>query len=59
MRCGAAVGDQIEVANTAHDAWCWKNVERKNDRQDALKLADLSAMKQLSMGRVPEVRVRQ
>ena len=30
------------IADT--QGWRWKNVDRKNDREDALKLAQLSAM---------------
>jgi len=49
----------IEVANTNHEAWRWKNVKRKTDRDDALKLAQLSAMGQLPQVRLPSRRVRQ
>ncbi len=34
----AALGKETETANTSHDAWRWKNVKKKNDREDALKL---------------------
>src|SRR5713226_9082174 len=34
-----ALDIELEVASTTHDAWRWKNVKRKNDRQDGLKLA--------------------
>ena len=30
-----------QVANTNGQAWRWKNIRRKNDREDALKLAQL------------------
>jgi transposase len=50
---------ELEVANPTHDAWRWKNVKRKTDRDDALKLAQLSAMGQLPTVYVPERRVRQ
>ena len=50
---------ELEVANPTHDAWRWKNVKRKTDRDDALKLAQLSAMRQLPMVHVPERHVRQ
>ncbi|HYN82120.1 MAG TPA: IS110 family transposase [Gemmatimonadaceae bacterium] len=53
------LGIEIQVASTAHDAWRWKNVKRKNDRQDALKLAQLSVMNQLTLVHVPERAVRQ
>ena len=41
-----ALGKETETANTTHDAWRWKNVKKKNDREDALKLAKLPAMNQ-------------
>lgn len=50
---------EIEVVNANHEAWRWKNVKRKNDREDALKLARLSAMNQLSTVHMPGCRVRQ
>ena len=52
-------GIELEVANPAHDAWRWRNVKRKTDRLDALKLAELSAAKQLRLVHVPERSVRQ
>src|SRR2546425_11845272 len=54
-----ALGIELQVASTTHDAWRWKNVKRKNDRQDALKLAQLSALGQLTLVHVPEQGVRQ
>ena len=50
---------EVEVANPNHDAWRWKNVKRKNDREDALKLARLSVMKQLPTVHIPKREVRQ
>ena len=50
---------EIEVANTNHEAWRWRNVKCKTDRRDALKLAELSAMKQLPTVHVPKPAVRQ
>jgi hypothetical protein len=38
-----------ETANTSHDAWRWKNVKKKNDKEDALKLAKLSPMNPLPL----------
>jgi transposase len=49
----------IEVANPNHEAWRWKHVKRKTDKDDALKLAQLSAMGQLPTVRLPGTRVRQ
>ena len=54
-----ALGLEIEVANPSHQGWRWKKVKRKTDRDDALKLAQLSAMKQLPMVHIPDKAVRQ
>jgi transposase len=37
-----SMGIEIQVANPYHDAWRWKNVRRKTDRDDALRLALMS-----------------
>ena len=50
---------EVEVANPNTEAWRWKNVKRKNDREDALKLAKLSAMNQLPTVHMPKPEVRQ
>jgi len=49
----------IEVANPNHEAWRWKSVKRKTDRDDALRLAQLSAAGQLPTLQLPATRVRQ
>jgi len=54
-----ALGKETETANTTHDAWRWKNVKKKNDREDALKLAKLSAMNQLPTVHIPTKQVRE
>ena len=54
-----ALGIEVEVANPNTQAWRWKNVRRKNDRQDALKLAQLSSMNQLPVVHMPNRQVRQ
>jgi transposase len=54
-----ALGIKTETANTTHDAWRWKNVKKKNDREDALKLAKLSAMNQLPTVHIPSKQVRE
>lgn len=54
-----ALGVPIEVANPNHEGWRWKNVKRKTDRDDALKLAKLSAVGQLPTVNLPDVRTRQ
>lgn len=50
---------EVQVANTNHEAWRWKNVKRKTDRDDARKLAQLSAMNQLPLVQLPGTRTRQ
>lgn len=54
-----ALGKETETANTTHDAWRWKNIKKKNDREDALKLAKLSAMSQLPAVHIPAKEVRE
>lgn len=54
-----ALGKETETANTTHDTWRWKNVKKKNDREDALKLAKLSAMNQLPTVHIPDKTVRE
>lgn len=53
------LGIEIQVANTSDDAWRWRKVKRKNDRRDALKAAQLSAVNQLRTVHVPESETRQ
>ena len=48
----------IEVANPQHEGWRWNKVKRKTDRDDALKLARLSAMSQLPQVYMPTRTVR-
>jgi transposase len=55
----SSLGMEIQAANTNGQAWRWKNVRRKNDREDALKLAQLSAMNQLRTVHIPNRQVRQ
>jgi transposase len=50
---------EVQVANPNTQAWRWKNIKRKNDREDALKLAQLSAMNQLPTVHIPKREVRQ
>lgn len=52
-------GIELEVANPSHQAWRWRNVKRKTDRTDALKLAELSASQQLPLVYLPQRPVRQ
>lgn len=55
----AAMGMEVHVANPNHEAWRWRNVKRKTDRLDALKLARLSAGGDLPLVYMPSARVRQ
>ncbi|MCU0917628.1 MAG: transposase [Planctomycetes bacterium] len=54
-----ALGTETEVANTMHEAWRWKNVKKKTDKDDALKLAKLSAMGQVPTVHMPPKIVRE
>jgi transposase len=47
------------VANPNSEAWRWKNVKRKTDRDDALKLARLAAGDELPVVTMPSAAVRQ
>lgn len=53
------MGVEVQVANTSDDAWRWRKVKKKNDRQDALKAAQLSAVNQLREVYIPRIEVRQ
>lgn len=50
---------KLLVLNTNDEPWQWRNVKKKTDRKDALKLARLAAMGGYSPVHVPEHRVRQ
>jgi hypothetical protein len=43
----SSLGIAVKVANANGEAWTWKKVKRKTDRDDALKLAKLQLMNQL------------
>jgi transposase len=47
------------VANTASEAWKFKHLKRKTDKDDALRLAQLYALGQLPTVRLPPSSVRQ
>jgi transposase len=53
------MGIAVQVANTSDDAWRWRKVKKKNDRSDALKVAQLSAVNQLRAVHIPTIEVRQ
>ena len=50
---------RILVANVNEDAWRWRATKRKNDRDDALRLAKLAAAQDNVPVHLPEERVRQ
>ena len=47
------LGKKTLVCSTNEEAWKWKNVKRKTDRDDALKLARLAMLQQLTPVHVP------
>ena len=47
------------VYSTHEEAWRWRNVRRKTDWDDALKLARLAAVGQLKPTHVPTARMRE
>ena len=53
------LGVEVQVANTSDDAWRWRKVKKKNDRCDALKAAQLSAVNQIREVHIPRIDVRQ
>jgi transposase len=55
----AELGIQARVANGNGEAWKWKNVKRKTDRDDALKLARLTALGELPEVHLPSKATRQ
>lgn len=54
-----AEGYSTIVANPSQEAWHWKHVKRKTDKDDALKLAKLAALGQISPVYVPSAESRQ
>jgi len=49
------MGIEVEIADTTQDAWQWRNVKRKTDEDDALKLARLSALGQINRVHIPSL----
>jgi transposase len=54
-----SLGIELQVVNPNDERWQWRKVKTKNDRGDALKLAQLSAVNQLRLVHVPESEMRQ
>ena len=46
-------GYEVLVCNPNQEAWKWKHIKRKTDRDDALKLAKLAALGQLAPVYIP------
>ncbi len=53
------LGLKTLVCSTNEEAWQWKNVKRKTDKDDALKLAKMAEMGALSAVHVPKQEVRE
>jgi transposase len=53
------LGLKTFVCSTNDAAWEWKNVKRKTDKDDALKLARLAMMRQLTRVHMPQHQVRE
>lgn len=53
------LGIEIQVAGTNEQSWRWRNVKRKSDRRDGLKLARKSALGDLKLVHVPKPELRQ
>ncbi len=47
------------ICSTNDEAWRWKNVKRKTDKDDALKLARMAMMHQLTSVHIPKHQVRE
>jgi transposase len=54
-----ALGFAVAVANTAHEAWKWKRVKRKTDKDDALKMVKLATNDELPTVHMPSPQQRQ
>ena len=50
---------EVLVANTNQQAWCWKHVKRKTDKDDALKLTKLASLGQIDSVYMPSSESRQ
>ena len=53
------LGLKFLVANTMTEAWSWRKVKRKTDRDDARKLARMAALGELPSVHVPSPEARQ
>ena len=55
----SALGASTIVVNANDERWRWRRVKRKTDRDDALKIARLAALDQLSAVHMPDPPARQ
>src|SRR5262245_21733513 len=55
----ASRGHAVKVANTASEAWKFRHLKRKTDRDDARRLAELEAIGQLPTVALPDPPSRQ
>jgi transposase len=53
------LGLECRVANTASEAWKFKHAKRKTDRDDALRMAQLTALGQLPTVAIPDKATRE
>ena len=53
------LGLETMVCSTNEEAWHWKNVKRKTDKDDALKLAQMSMLGSLKPVHIPSPEVRE
>lgn len=56
---GRTLGIDVQVANVNGEGWRWKNVKKKTDKTDALKLGRLCAGNELSLVHIPPRPARQ
>ena len=54
-----AKGHELLICNPNQEAWKWKHIKRKTDRDDALKIAKLAALDQLIAVYMPSERQRE
>jgi transposase len=54
-----SLGMRVAVANCCHEAWKWKKVKRKTDKDDAHKLARMALNDELPTVHMPSPSVRQ
>ena len=54
-----AAGHEVKVANTAAEAWKFRHLKRKTDKDDARRLAELEAIGQLPTVTLPDPAARQ